>query len=180
MEDDYSNLHFLIKQCIRWFATKSSLHKIGYLSRTHKVSSCWATTNSLITWEILDPKDKELSEGRTSITTAHGELPIHLSPTLETISHNRCRLCWTHLTMIGNTTQQNNNKGYITIFAVCDKGCTHWDCHKSHHRSNVAAITCYIARQGNHKQSTQTKVPTSKVQQTNFMKSTTCFNPQHR
>jgi hypothetical protein len=116
----------------------------------------------------------------TNITTAHGELPIHLSPTLEIISHNRSRQCWTHLTTIGNTTQQNNNKGYITIFAVCDKGCTHWSCHKSHHRSTVAALRRYIARQGNHKQSTQTEVPTSKMQQTNFMKSTTCFNPQHR
>jgi len=38
----------LIKQCIRWFTTKSSQHKMGCLSRKHKVSSCWATTNSLI------------------------------------------------------------------------------------------------------------------------------------
>ena len=41
-------------------STKSSLHKIGCLSRTHKISSCWATTNSLNIWEILDPKNKEL------------------------------------------------------------------------------------------------------------------------
>jgi len=55
-EDDDNCLHFLIKQCIRWFATKSSLHKIGCLSRTHKVSSSSATTNSLITWEIWIPR----------------------------------------------------------------------------------------------------------------------------
>jgi hypothetical protein len=95
-EDDYSNLHFLIKQCIRLFATKSSHHKIDCLSRTHKVSSCWATTNNLIAWDILVPKDKELDEGnhhqcltcykfKEQATQQLMGATIHSSPTLEAI-----------------------------------------------------------------------------------------------
>ena len=43
------------------FTFKSSVHKIGCLSRAHKTSPCWATTsNSISTREILDTKNKKL------------------------------------------------------------------------------------------------------------------------
>jgi len=71
----------------------SSLRKTGCLSRTHKTSSCWATTtNSITTWETLHTKDKELGKDihssvpnllqvqGTSNTTAHGELPTWIQP----------------------------------------------------------------------------------------------------
>jgi len=50
-------------------STKSSLYKIGCLSRTHKVSSCWATTShSISTKGILDTKNQELSENSHSLS----------------------------------------------------------------------------------------------------------------
>ena len=49
------------------FTIKSSLHKIGCLSRAHKASPCWATTsNSITTREILDTKNKKLGENSHS------------------------------------------------------------------------------------------------------------------
>jgi hypothetical protein len=44
----------------------------------------------------------------------------------------------------------------------------------------LAALRRFIAVEENQGQSTQTVVPTSKVQQTNFMKSTPYFKPHQR
>jgi len=45
------------------FALKSSLYKIGCLSRTYMTSFCWATTfDSITTWKILDIKNQELGK----------------------------------------------------------------------------------------------------------------------
>ena len=172
------------------FAFKS-LRKTGCLSRTHRTSSCWATTTkSITTWETLDTKDKELGKDshssvpnllkvqETSNTTAHGELPTRVQPSRPFNWH---RLSWTHLPTIGNNTQQDNNKGLHCYFCLfCDKGCTLWGCHKLTYRS----ISC--CPRTFHSTSKQTKnnllrqtVPTSNVHPTNFMTSTTCFNLPH-
>jgi hypothetical protein len=44
-----------------WFICNSALYKTGCFSRTHQISSCWATTtDSITTWVLLDPKTRNL------------------------------------------------------------------------------------------------------------------------
>jgi len=88
-----------------YFATKSSVHKFGCLSRTRKTSSCCATTpDTNPTWRFWIPS-MELGENNNSSTSkllqiegrsntiAHGWATIQTSPTSKAISQNWRRLC---------------------------------------------------------------------------------------
>jgi hypothetical protein len=105
------------------FAFKSSLHKIGCLRIRNLVKT--VIHQCLICYKFKAQATQQLI----------GELPpSRVQPSRPFLTTGVD--CWTHLTTIGNYMQQNNNKGLHCYFCLlCDKGRTHWGCHKPNYRS---------------------------------------------